>query len=145
MTKYDTQTPYCASYLIFRRDNLVAFVLRENTSWMNGYYGLPSGKVEKNEKFSDCAIREAREEIGISLKKDQIKYVLTVHRKAEDVWVDVYFEVIDWEGELINNEPEIHSELAWLDLNNLPDNVIPDVQDALATYVRSQKFSEFGW
>lgn len=44
---YDIETPYTAVYLVFRKNNKVAFVLRSNTDWMEGYYGLPAGKVEK--------------------------------------------------------------------------------------------------
>lgn len=56
---YATATPYIASFVILRKAGKIAFVLREHTKWMNGYYGLPSGKVEKNEAFSAAAIREA--------------------------------------------------------------------------------------
>ena len=48
---YDTQAPFIAAFVILRRENTVAFVLRSHTSWMNGFYGLPSGK----EKFHDRA------------------------------------------------------------------------------------------
>lgn len=55
------QTPYLAAYLIFRNDEgKIAFVLRENTHWMNGYYGLPSGKVEADERVLVAAAREAK-------------------------------------------------------------------------------------
>ena len=51
---YDTATPYLASFVIIRKEGKIAFVLRTNTGWMNGYYGLPSGKVEKveSDKFT---------------------------------------------------------------------------------------------
>ena len=145
MNKYETQTPYCASYLIFRKGDEVAFVLRENTSWMNGYYGLPSGKVENDENFADCALREAKEETGVSLNKEQIVYTHTSHRKGENPWVDVYFEVVDCKQQPVNNEPDVHSELAWLDINNLPENVIPSVRDTLESIANGELFSAHGW
>ncbi len=48
---YDTAQPYIASYLIIRKEGKIAFVLRENTRWMNNHYGPPSGKIEKKRKF----------------------------------------------------------------------------------------------
>ena len=57
---YDTQTPHVACYAICVQDNKVALVLRENTAWMNGFYSLPAGKVENNERFLAGTIREAK-------------------------------------------------------------------------------------
>lgn len=120
----DTATPFTASFVIFKRAGKVAFVLRENTSWMNGYYGLASGKVEKNESFLSCAIREAKEEVGVTLGPENLEYVHTLHRKSDDSeWVDVFFEAKNWKEEPFNAEPHMHKELAWLDLAKLPDNV----------------------
>ena len=120
---YDTQTPHAASYVIVKNnEGLVAFVLRSNTSWMNNYYGLPSGKTEKKESFSAGAIREAKEEISIDVTTEDLHHAITVHRystsKNDDVpdmeWIDVYFEVDKYEGTPANAEPHMHSELAWL-------------------------------
>lgn len=142
---YDTATPYGASYVILRDGDKVAFVLRENTSWMNGYYGLPSGKVEKRESFSAAAIREAQEEVGVKIAPADLRYALTQHRQGTDEWVDVYFEVEKYEGEPYNAEPQVHSELTWLDINNLPDNVIPNVCQALEAVMAGKQYVEYGW
>lgn len=146
--KYDTQTPYIAAYIILRKDNKIAFVLRENTSWMNNFYGLPSGKVEDNESFTAAAIREGKEEVGVDINREDLVHVHTVHRRSPDngmQWVDVYFDVAKWEGEVINAEPHMHSELAWLDPANLPDNVIPPVTEALEAISKGETYSEFGY
>ncbi len=91
---YDTATPRIASYVLVKNsEGKIAFLMRSNTSWMNGYYGLPSGKVEKDEPFSVAAIREALEEIGIKIEPNDLKYALIMHRKeADDVdntWADI--------------------------------------------------------
>ncbi len=150
--KYDTATPYIASYVLLRNGNKIAFVLRENTSWMNGYYGLPSGKVEDNEPFMKAAVREAKEEVGIDINPANLRHSLTVHRRSENTgdksilyWVDVYFEVDEWHGEVKNTEPELHSEVAWLDLNNLPANIIPSVRFALEQISAGNSYCEYGW
>lgn len=146
--KYDTATPFIASYVLVRRRGKIAFVLRSNTKWMNGYYGLPSGKVEQNEAYSQAAVREAREEIGIAVKQSGLRHVLTMHRQEGDeamTWVDVFFEAEDWQGEPYNAEPHVHSELSWFDLNNLPENVIPSVRFALERIAAGEHYCEYGW
>lgn len=147
--KYDSATPYIASFVVVRRGNKIAFVLRENTKWMNGYYGLPSGKVEKNEAFTAAAIREAKEEIGIVVRTADLKHVLTIHRHEPgsfaSEWVDVYFEAQKWIGEPVNNEPKVHGALDWLDIHNLPTNIVPSVRFGLEQIQAGKMYSEYGW
>jgi 8-oxo-dGTP diphosphatase len=115
---------------------------------MNGHYGLPSGKVEKNEPYVKAAIREAKEEAGVTISAKDLQYALTVHRYAGDndmTWVDVYFIAKKWRGEAYNAEPDKHSKLAWLDKNNLPKNTIPSVVNALEQIKAGKTYSEFGW
>ena len=143
---FDTAAPYVAAFVIVKKDNMIAFVLRKNCGWMNGYYGLPSGKVERNEPSSVGALREAKEEIGIDVDEADLRYLHTVHRRSEDSdWLDIYFEAMQWRGEVINAEPHMHSELAWLDPRNLPNNVIPAVACAIAEIEAGNLYSEYGW
>jgi 8-oxo-dGTP diphosphatase len=144
--KYDSATPYIASFVVLRKGNKVAFVLREHTKWMNGYYGLPSGKVEKGESFRQAAVREAREEIGVEVSLDDLRYLHTTHRQSEDTeWIDIYFEVLKWDGEPVNNEPKVHGALEWLDTTDLPVNIVPPVRFALEQINDGEVYSEYGW
>jgi len=145
---YDTAQPYIASFILLRRKGKIAFVLRSNTGWMNGYYGLPSGKVEKAESFSSAAVREAAEEVGINVTTDNLKFVHVLHRytgEEASEWIDVFFEPMEFDGEPYNAEPHMHDELAWLDPKDLPENVIPAVKFALEQIEQGKKYSEFGW
>lgn len=142
---YETATPRVASYLIIRKEDKIAFVLRSGTNWMNDYYGLPSGKVEKEESFSAGAQREGLEEVGITVAKDKLRFIHAMHRMEGDDWVDIYFEVLDYKGEIYNAEPHMHSELAWLDPNSLPENVIPSVRYAIEQIEAGNTYSEYGW
>ena len=66
---FDTATPYLAVYLYMKRGETCLFVKRANTSWMDGFYGFPAGKVEKDEPIFQAAIREAREEVGVEINE----------------------------------------------------------------------------
>lgn len=146
MSKHDSQRPYLASHVILKENGLVAFVLRENTSWMNSHYGLPSGKVERQESCQKAAVREALEEAGVVLKEKDLKFVHAMHRissKEDSEWMYVYFEVKKWEGEAYNAEPHLHSELVWLDPKDLPENIIPSVRHMLEQAEAGNYFSEY--
>jgi 8-oxo-dGTP diphosphatase len=142
---FETATPRIASYILLRKDGKIAFVLRQNTNWMDNFYGLPSGKIEKKEAAMAAVIREGNEEVGVTLTPDQIRFVHVMHRQEETDWVDFYFEADDYEGEAYNAEPHMHAELAWLDPDNLPDNVIPSVRFALDEIKAGRTFSEYGF
>lgn len=146
MSKYNTQTPYIASYVLVEKDGKYAFILRSNTSWMNGHYSLPAGKVEKNETFTAAAVREAKEEVGVDIKSENLKVVMVSHRsEANDdlSWVDVYFMATSWSGEPHNAEPHMHSEFAWFSLEDLPENTIPSQKYILEQLLASKHYAEY--
>ena len=44
-----------------------------------------------------------------------------------------------------NNEPNKCDDLKWFDINNLPENTIPYIKEAINNYNKKIKFSLFGW
>lgn len=146
---YATAKPYIASYVLLEKYGKFAFVLREHTSWMNDYYGLPSGKVEEGEEFSQAAIREAREEVGVTIRPEHLHAALVCHRREPDepdmTWVDVVFRVSEWEGEVVNAEPHKHSAVAWFSIEKLPNNTIPAVRFMLEQIKAGETYCEYGW
>ena len=143
--KYDIATPYTAAHVILRQDGKIAFLLRQNTNWGDGYYGLLSGKVDHDESYLTTAVREAKEEAGIDIKPSDLKHVLTAHRKSDMLWVDVVFETTKWQGEPHNAEPHKHAELVWLDPDALPDNVVPPIRLYLDEIAAGRRYAEYGW
>ncbi|HEX7633349.1 MAG TPA: NUDIX domain-containing protein [Candidatus Saccharimonadales bacterium] len=143
--KYDTATPFTAVYVIFRREGKIAFLLRENTDWMNGYYTVAAGKVEKNEPILQAAVREIKEEVGVTVKPENLKFLLVGDRHDEVDWIDFWFEATDWEGELHNAEPHVHKELVWFDPHNLPENIVPSVRFYLEQIDAGKQFAAYGW
>lgn len=143
--------PYTACFVILRRANKIAMVLRKNTGWMDGYYGLPAGKGEWFEPFSVGAVREAKEEAGVDIDLADLKPVHIVHRHGSDTegkfidWVDAYFEAEKWSGEPHNAEEDKSERLDWIDLENLPENIVPPQRAALSEIAKGTIYSEYGW
>lgn len=147
---YDTAAPYIASFVLLRRGSNIAMVLRKNTGWMDGHYGLPAGKVEWQEAYTLAAVREAKEEAGVDIEIGDLTFAHVCHRHADNGkefmdWIDIYFEVKKWTGEPHNAEPEKSEKLEWLDLNNLPNNVVPSQLAALEHIAKGVTYSEYGW
>lgn len=53
--------------VLIRKGDKILFVLRTNTGWMDGFYALPGGHLEADENFTNAGVREAHEEVGITI------------------------------------------------------------------------------
>ncbi|MDO8657486.1 MAG: NUDIX domain-containing protein [Candidatus Levybacteria bacterium] len=61
--------------LVFKDDTILLVEHLEGAGHLNGTYGLPSGRLEKDEKHIVAAIRELEEETGITTTEtDLIEY-----------------------------------------------------------------------
>lgn len=137
-----------ACYVIVRRGTEILFVLREHTGFMDGTYSLPAGRVEAGETYAEGAIREALEEVGLQIRLVALEHAYTAHRMNQTenlARTDVYFEVSEWQGEPHNAEPERHSGIAWLAIDDLPDNIMDFQRDALLQIAIGKTYGEFGW
>ena len=66
-----------------------------------GRYDLPGGFVDFGEDCQAAAIREMREELGISIKREDLELIAAYHnRYSDDIYtVDIGFAVTMWDGE----------------------------------------------
>lgn len=129
-----------AVFLILIRDNKILLLRRQNTGWKDGNYSLPSGHLESGETVIDAVIREASEEIGVTISQNDVQLVHTLHR-APDGYIDLFFTASKWTGEIYNKEPNLCDDVSWFDLNQLPDIMIPAVKSAITKYQQGEVFS----
>lgn len=140
-----------ASYLVLIKDGKVLLSRRFNTGYMDGNYSLPAGHVDKGETFTHCIIRESKEEIGIDLSPEDLKVSHLMHRFSGAQWgdlgyrIDVFFTSDKWQGDIVNKEPDKCDDLSWHNLNNLPNNIIPYIRQALEGINKKIFYSELGW
>lgn len=131
-------------YLIIKNGNgEVLLQRRQGTKLWPGYLALPAGHIDEGENAYDAAIREAREELGIEIKVEDIVDTFVANRKNKSLppYYDVYFEVSKYVGEIIIAEPEKCSELVWCSPFNLPDDMIDFEKEAIENNANGIKFS----
>lgn len=134
-----------AVYLMLVRDEEILLLRRFNTGWMDGKYDVPAGHIEGNEPITQAMIREAKEEAGITLTKDDLEPATAMHRKSDSEYVDFYFVARHWEGAPIIGEPDKCDEVKWFPLNNLPENLVLYTRKAIENYQKKIPFAEFNW
>lgn len=136
-----------ASYLVLMKDHKVLLLQRANTGYHDGDYSIIAGHVEKDETFTDAVIREAREEAGIELDRNNIKVAHIQHRKSDKDGmgrVHTYFVATDWEDTIQNMEPQKCGDLSRFDLDHLPEHMVECVRFSLENIRNWIFYSEFG-
>ena len=132
-------------HLLFFRENQVLLLRRFNTGYADGQYSVPAGHLDGGETVLAAAAREGLEETGLQLKVDDIAFSSVLHRRDGDERVDFFVHIQHWAGEPANTEPDKCDELRWVPVDDLPENVIPYVKQAIQNHRAGIKFYEFGW
>lgn len=135
-----------AVYLILRQDDKVLLLQRANTGYQDGKYSVVAGHMDGDELGTSAMIREAKEEAGIDLTPEDLKFVHLVHRlnrETGDERIDVFYEAYNWQGEITNIEPHKCSDLSWFALNALPDAMLPLIKNVLEQYKKGITYSEY--
>jgi len=163
-----------AVHLFFLRGDQILLLRRFNTGYEDGKYSVVAGHLEAGkggqrrakagedrpnartpehpggETVTQAAIREAREEAGVTLAPDDLQVVHVMNRKSEpgrseSGRIDFFVVVRRWAGEITNTEPHKCDQLAWFPLKSLPQNMVPYVKYAIERYQEGSYYSEFGW
>lgn len=137
-----------ASYLILKKENKVLLLRRFNTTYQNWNYSMVAWHVDPGENFTDCIIREAKEEAWITLKKENLEVVHILHRKSVtsvNDRIDAFFIATKWDWEVKIMEPNKCDDLSWFDLDDLPNNIVPCDKHALEQAFNWIHYSEYGW
>ena len=124
-----------AAYVFLRRtedgvDQLL-LQLRQGTGYMDGRWAAAAaGHVEAGESVLDAAVREAVEELGITIDPADLMPLCAMHRTVAphgpiDERVDFFFECRRWAGTPRTQEADKSADLRWFDLTTLPEPVVP--------------------
>jgi 8-oxo-dGTP diphosphatase len=134
-----------AVHVFLLRGREVLLLRRYNTGYEDGNYSVVAGHLDGGEDVIAAAIREAKEEAGIELARSDVRVVGVMHRLESDERIDFFVAAERWAGEIVNCEPDKCDELRWCDLEQLPGNTIPYVQQALDNFRAGIWFDSVGF
>lgn len=108
----------------------------------SGHWQIPGGHLEHGESFEAAAIREAREETGLTDLK--AKGVVSVHN---DIAFDTHYVSIGVllecpSGEPTNPEPEQSSDWHWRDPEDLPEPFFPHSLNVVTNWLNKTVYSQ---
>ena len=86
------------------------------------FWTIPVGKVKPNETVEEALFVEMKEELNIVPTKFEEIYSFEKSYEREGKMVEVIqhiFLVEEFEGEPINNEPEKHREIKWMNFDEI--------------------------
>ncbi|WP_182705778.1 NUDIX hydrolase [Thermomonospora cellulosilytica] len=132
--------------LLTRSDGRILMMERANTGYADGQAGLPSGHLEDDETVLDAAIREAEEEVGVSIEPGDLTCVHVCHlrRAGEEARIGFFFATSRWRGEPANCEPHKCARTWWADPAALPCQTLDYIAHAIPRIRQGQGFSVYG-
>jgi 8-oxo-dGTP diphosphatase len=131
--------------LLLDSDGKALFGLRQNTGFLDGTYHLPAGHLEEGESVVQAVIREAREEIGVTIDPQDVEFAHIMHSPLTGGRASFFFCVRQWEGTPANLEPDKCGELRWFALDELPETLLSYCRVALEHIAEGNPFSVCGW
>ncbi|OQO92850.1 hypothetical protein B1813_12000 [Saccharomonospora piscinae] len=121
-TKHD-RYPLAVHIFLVRRERTL-LMRRAGSGYADGQLGLPAGHVDLGETPTACAVREAEEELGISLQHADLMPGTTWFRMSQEPRVDIFFTAATWHGTPKIHEPRKCTELVWADPAQLPSDAL---------------------
>lgn len=89
-------------------------------------------------------MREAKEEAGVILRKEDVRVVHVQHRiNPTYEYIDFTVTADRWDGEPQNLEPEKCDDLSWYPVEALPHNTIPYIRLVFENIKNGTLFSEW--
>ena len=123
---------------VFDTAGRLLLLRRANTGFLDGYYTLPGGHVDRDEEVARAATREVAEEVCI-----EVTHVEPLIAMPYRHGVDFLFEARRWTGAARIGEPEFCDDLRWAPPDRLPDPTAPFVQKALQLRAEGTWYHEF--
>lgn len=106
-----------------------------------GFWTIPVGKIKNNQTVENGLKEEILEECNIEVKKNKELIVRNYPyiRNGKNITVTGHlFEVLEYIGEIKNNEPQKHKQQIFLPLSKI--KTLPYLSDLTLLYLETQNF-----
>lgn len=139
----ESMTLLVAAVIVHDRETERVALLRRGpkAKFAQGMWDLPVGKSEPGEPITRTAVRELAEETGLVVSPDALRLVHIIHGargvEAPNGFLTVVFAAHEWSGHLQNMEPCKHSEVAWVNTKELPEEFLSTTGTALHHYLQN--------
>jgi len=124
--------------IMVKKENKVLLGLRKSSHASNCWC-FPGGKQHFGETMEECAIRELKEETGLSIEKlklisvaDEMRYIKSDNKH----FLNIGFLTNFCGGTPKVMEPDKCIEWRWFDLDNLPKNLLEGTELILNNYYK---------
>src|SRR5512143_3734715 len=77
-------------HMFFIEGDRILLSRRYNTGYMDGHYSVPAGHLDGDEPVRQAAVRETREEVGLSIQPEDVAFAGVFHRREGDERVDFF-------------------------------------------------------
>lgn len=137
-------------FLLLTDADRILLALRDGTGYRDGWWNVPSGKLEYAEDALTGIRREAHEEIGVRFTDDEPRFAGIVHHRNPEgqgrialVFAAEYD--VRRHGEPVNREPHKCAEIGWFPIAEPPPNTVPYTLAAIDTWRTGSRLRISGW
>ncbi|MEV0577198.1 NUDIX domain-containing protein [Streptomyces sp. NPDC050392] len=131
-----------------RPDGAVLLGLRHpDSAFAPSTWHALAGHCEQENAIT-CLIREAREEAGLHIERQDVDLVHVVHHidhAGDQPRMGLFFRARAWSGEPDLREPDKCTQWKFWDPNALPDDLVPYTRVAIEKIQNGELYSETGW
>lgn len=107
---------------------------------------MPAGHIDPDETPREAAVREAKEEVGIDVPAEDIKFVHIQYNRnvaGRHDRTHYYFKIECCDQEPDNKEPHKCSEVMWIPAGEKLSEFVPFMKEALEAILNGNQYSEF--
>ena len=118
-------------------------LLVKQTKKNGGKFTFIGGHCEKNEFAKATLVREAKEEMDITMDPRNLQLVHVLHKKdTQSMRIILYFKALEWGGTPRSLEPEKFEKVDWYNFENLPKGLSRTARHVLKHYRNGNMYSE---
>ena len=105
----------CGAIVFYLKDNKEQILLIKHSN--SGHWSFPKGHVEAEETEVKTAVREIKEETGVSVNIDTLFREVVTYSPKKDVIKDVVYFFATTDNYDTRNQEEEVSEVRWVDID----------------------------